>query len=134
MEPKIFKNLTTNQRKSIINLHTTVGILDGKINGQVGDIIAKLTYLCGVLPKDCHDYYVYEGEQNQLIKDLTEISRKDKYMLTMSIWDLIMCDGKPNESELSDIYFLIEEIGISEKLFSDGYDIYDELRSLFKDY
>lgn len=131
MEPKIFQNLTNNQRKSIVNFHTTISLSDGPINNQEGGILSKLCDLCGVLVNDCVEYFVYEGGQEQLLKDLKTISGSEKDILIVSIWGLIICDGKPNERELSVTYFLFEKIGITEDRFLKVIEKNRQVRNYF---
>lgn len=120
MEPIIFKNLTINQRKSIVNFHSAVGLSDGEINYQEAEIITKLCILCRVSLEDCMEYFEHEGGREKLIKNLSTISESEKDILNLSIWNLIVCDEKPNEKELSGTFSVLENIGVSEDDFFES--------------
>ncbi|WP_159950899.1 hypothetical protein [Polaribacter septentrionalilitoris] len=120
MKPIIFKNLTINQRKSIVNFHNLVGLSDGEVNYQEAEIITKLCHLCKVSLEECMEYFDYEGGMEKLIKNLSTISNSEKDILNLSIWNLIICDGKPNEKELSITYSVLKNIGINENAFLES--------------
>lgn len=117
MEPRIFKRLNTNQRMSIINLLSTIGLSDGPINNQESEIISKIGDLCGVLVDKCVDYFEYNGGQSQLTNDLKMLSNGQKEILIVIVWELIVCDEKPNEKELSVAFAILESLDISENMF-----------------
>lgn len=117
MEPIIFQILEKNQRLSIVNFHIAVGVSDGEINSQEEDILEKLLNLCGVNINECVEYFEHGGKNEQLVKDLINLQFNMKEIIVVSIWDFIICDGKPNENELSVAFTVLDKLMIDEKKF-----------------
>jgi uncharacterized tellurite resistance protein B-like protein len=115
---EVFNELTTNQKMSINNLLTTIAVCDGK----EGDLNKEMQYLntyigiLGVRNNRCIAYLKSEGPQ-KMINDLKSISQKQKEVLVIAAWELIICDGRPNETESQVTIRLFEQIGISEEQF-----------------
>ena len=117
MRPIIFETLSLGQKYSIINFHTVVGLSDGKINKQEEEILENLLYLCNVNINDSIEYFEKNGKNEQLIDDLISLQMNMKEIVIISIWDLIICDGKPNEKELSITFTILDRLYINEEKF-----------------
>jgi uncharacterized tellurite resistance protein B-like protein len=129
MRPILFETLSKNQRLSIINFHVAVGLSDGKINSQEEDILEKLLNLCGVHINECMEYFEHEGKNEQLVLDLVSLQAFMKKIIVVSIWDLIICDGKPNENELSVAFTILNKLGINENRF---YEIIEDKEKIMR--
>ena len=112
---EIFSDLTTNQKMSIFNLLTTIASCDG----DEGDFDIELKYLnvyvniLSVNGSRC-TRYLESGGLITIINDLKNINRNQKEFLVVSAWEIIICDGRPNEKELDALGQLFNALGINE--------------------
>lgn len=110
-----FGDLTMNQKMSIMNLLMTVAICDGDQGNQDIETQFLNTYvgILGVNSSRCMRYRDETG-QEQMLKDLKSLSKKQKELLTIASFEMINCDGRPNETELNVTAVLFEHIGVSD--------------------
>ncbi len=115
---ELFIGLTLNQKMSVMNLLLTIGVCDGNEGNQEKEMEYLNTYvkILGVRSDNCMTYLQLEGHQ-RLISDLRTISQSQKEFLVVAAWEMITCDGRPNETELQVAGNIFEQIGISEQLF-----------------
>ena len=103
---------------SILNLLTAIAVSDGQGPNPDREMQELNSYIriLDVHQSECEVYfnnYGYEG----IIQDLKSLSENQNKFLIICAWDLIICDGSPNEDELSRTVQLFEAIGISEAKF-----------------
>lgn len=115
---KMFINLTKNQKMSILNLLTAIAVSDGEGPNPEREMQELNSYIkiLDVHQGECQAYfnnYGYEG----IIQDLKNLSKNTHKFLVICVWDLIICDGSPNENELARTIQLFEAFGISEETF-----------------
>ncbi len=127
----IFQDLETNQKMSIINFLTTIALCDNPVDEKESEMISTIGNLCGVVVNDCVSYFKNSGGHLQLTDDLKSLSHSQKELLVVTSWELIICDGKPNESELSVAFALFEKISITEDEFFDIIDKKDAIMKYF---
>jgi uncharacterized tellurite resistance protein B-like protein len=114
----VFSSLTSNQKMSVMNLLLTIGVCDG----EQGDANREMQYLntyvniLGVRSDKCMAYLQSMGHE-RIISDLKTISRDQKEILVVAAWEMIMCDGRANETELTVAVKIFEQLGISEDQF-----------------
>ncbi len=115
---EIFSDLSLNQKMSIMNLLLTVGICDGEQGNQEKELQYLNTYvrILEVRQDKCMPYLESFGHA-RIFSDLKTISQNQKEFLVVAAWDMIICDGRPNETELQVVVNLFEQIGISEDKF-----------------
>jgi uncharacterized tellurite resistance protein B-like protein len=114
----MFIDLSTNQKMSVINLLLTIGVCD---DGQ-GDEDKELQYLntfCRTIDirGDKSNAYLESFGHERIVDDLKTMTEKQKEFLVLLAWDMIICDGRPNETELQLTNAIFEKIGISDKQF-----------------
>ena len=110
-----FKNLTTNQKMSVLNLLLSVARCDNEQGNQDKEIICLNVYrrILDVRGDKCIAYLESAGRQG-LIKDLSQLSQSQQEFLLFVAFDIIACDGKPNETELIFTVSIFEELGLDE--------------------
>lgn len=110
-----FGDLTNNQKMSIMNLLMTVAICDGDQGNQDVEMQFLNTYvdILNVNSSKCMKYRDETG-QEQMLADLKLLSYKQKELLTIASYEMINCDGRPNETELNVTAALFEHIGVSD--------------------
>lgn len=110
-----FIDLSIDQKMSIMNLLTLVAFCDkdqGNIETEV-EFLNNYVSILGVNSSLCMKYYEEKG-QKQMFDDLKILSRFQKELLTITSFELINCDGRPNETELTITPILFENIGVSD--------------------
>ncbi|RNI23383.1 hypothetical protein [Rufibacter latericius] len=116
---EVFGNLTENQRMSVMNLLMTIGACDEEELSdkemQYLNVYAKILDVKS--NEKCMSYFELE-EHAGIIKDLRPVTEKQKKFLVVAAWEMIVSDGRPNETELSVASSLFEEIGVSNEEFS----------------
>lgn len=110
-----FRDLTLDQKMSIMNLLMTVAICDGDKGNQDIEMQFLNTYveILGVNSSKCMRYRDEKG-QEQMLEDLKPLSKEQKELLTIASFEMINCDGRPNETELNVTAALFEHIGVSD--------------------
>jgi uncharacterized tellurite resistance protein B-like protein len=117
MVNEIFKDLRVNQKMSLINALSTIGLSDGQINEKESTVISNIANSFNIKITDCVEYFQYNGGHTQLSNDLTILNKAQKEIFVIIIWELIISDGKPNGDELSITYSILERIDITEDMF-----------------
>jgi len=112
---KVFADLTTNQKMSVMNLLVTIAVCDKGQGDRTKEMKFLNTYvsILGVRSDKSLDYLELEG-QSRLVNDLKPLSQSIKDFLVVVAYDLINCDGSPNETELNMMTTIFEQIGIDE--------------------
>jgi len=115
---EVFHDLTLNQKMSVMNLLLTIGVCDGEQGNQNKELQYLNSYvrILGVRQDQCMPYLQTYGHE-RIISDLKTISQSQKEFLVVAAWEMITCDGRPNETELQVAGNLFEQIGISEEKF-----------------
>lgn len=114
----IFGDLSTNQKMSVINLLQIIAVCDA---GQ-GNRDKELQYINSyidilAIPSDkCIAYFESKGH-NRIITDLISLRQNQKELLAFITWEMIICDAKANETEVSLAVDIFKQIGISEEKF-----------------
>lgn len=111
----ILNDLTLNQKKSVINLLLTIGVCDPDQSNPDLEIQYLNSYIDILdVRQDMCMQYLQEYGQSRIINDLKTISKNQKEFLVAASWDMIICDGQPNEIELQVTIDIFEQIGITE--------------------
>jgi uncharacterized tellurite resistance protein B-like protein len=114
----VFKDLSVNQKMSVMNLLITISICDGDQGDQDKELQFLNTYI-GILNvrQDKCMPYMNEYGHARMISDLKTISQEQKEFLVVAAWEMVICDGRPNETEMQVTANLFKQIGISEEKF-----------------
>ena len=114
----MFEGFTTNQKMSVVNLLLAIGYCDGENSNQDKEIECINTFIriLGVRYDSSKSYFDNYGLE-KTISDLRLLSKNQKKFLIGCAWDMIVCDGKPNETELEVTKSLFEKIGVSNEVF-----------------
>ena len=115
---KVFSDLTLNQKMSIMNLLMTVGVCDGEQGNPDKELRYLNTYvdILDVRSDRSMAYLKLEGHQ-KMINDLKLLSESQKKFLVVAAFEMIICDGRPNETELTATGKIFEQIGIDKNKF-----------------
>jgi uncharacterized tellurite resistance protein B-like protein len=126
----MLSDLSENQKMSVVNLLLTIGVCDGDQGNQEKEIQFLNTYvsILDVRQDKCTPYLEAYG-YTRIISDLKTISQRQKEFLIVSVWDMIICDGRPNDTELRVASDLFEQFGVPEDLF---YDTIQKTQALMK--
>jgi len=113
-----FIGLTLNQKMSIVNLLLTIGVSDGEQGNSEKELRYLNTYvnILNVRSDKSMQYLSAFGHQ-RIVDDLKNISSDQKDILIVAAWEMITCDGNPNEMELQVTTNLFEQIGVNEDRF-----------------
>jgi len=112
---EIFRTLSQNQKISIINLLFLIARCDGEVSNQPNEN----KFICSFLSafkinfNNCMKYFDLGGIKS-MIADLISLSRQQKEYLLLTSYDLMLCDGKVNETEINITIHFFEQLGISE--------------------
>ena len=112
---EIFSDLTTNQKMSVINLLLNIGVCDGEQGNQDMELQFLNNYvkILGVRSDSSMAYLENHGHE-QIIEDLKSISKSQKEFLVVAAWEMITCDGRPNETELEFAGTIFNKIGVTD--------------------
>lgn len=114
----MFSDLSTNQKMSVINLLLSIGVCDGDQGNEDNEIKYLNTYVKILdIRSDKSMAYLDSHGQERIIEDLKSISKSQKEFLVLAAWEMITCDGRPNETELEVAGAFFEKIGISDEEF-----------------
>lgn len=116
----IFKDLTINQRMSIMNLLSSIAFCDGLNENQdkVMDYLNTYFRILNVRYDNCMQYHKTSGFL-KIFEDLRNISKEQKEFLVIIAWELMICDGRPGETEIQVTVNIFEKIGISQDNFME---------------
>lgn len=114
---EVFSDLSLNQKMSIINLLMTIAICDGEQGNRKKelDFLNENVEILGV-GKSSMEYFQQTGHE-RIIEDLSSLSEFQKDFLITLAWDMINCDGKPNQTELEVTEAYFDKIGIEAERF-----------------
>lgn len=116
----LFSTVTTNQRKSIINLFILVASIDQDltkgVNKKEFDYIDFYILIID-LKSECSSRLESFGEKG-IIEDLKNLNSKQKEFLVVMVYELMCVDGEPIPYGVESAYFehLFSRIGVSTKL------------------
>lgn len=114
----MFSDLTTNQKMSVMNLLLTIGVCDGEQGNQDKELQYLNTYVKILdVRSDRSMAYLESYGHERIIDDLKTLSKNQKEFLVVAAWEMITCDGRPNETELQVAGAIFEQIGITEEQF-----------------
>ena len=114
----IFKDLNTNQKMSIANLLLTIGVCDGNQGNEEKEIQYLNSYVKILdIRSDRSMTYLKTHGHERTIEDLKPLSKSQKEFLVVAAWEMIICDARPNETELQVAINIFGELGISEDEF-----------------
>jgi hypothetical protein len=113
----VFNDLTTNQKMSVINLLVAISVCDPQedFNKKECDYINRYLEYFGLTQKKCNDYLEL-GQQN-ILKDLQNISQFQKEFLIVSVYEMINSNGTPKEIKFYIASRIFTDLGISEDKF-----------------
>ncbi|MCC5906200.1 MAG: hypothetical protein JJU13_08345 [Balneolaceae bacterium] len=114
----IFSDLTTNQKMSVLNLLITIGVCDGERGSQDKELQYLNNYvkILGVRSDSSMAYFESLGHE-RMIEDLEPLPKKQKEFLVIAAWEMITCDGRPNETELEVAGAIFNKIGVTDEQF-----------------
>lgn len=114
----MFSDLSENKKMSVMNFLLTIGVCDGEQGNQEKELQYLNSYvkILGVRQDQCMPYLEAYGH-SRIISDLNTITQSQKEFLVVAAWEMIICDGRPNETELEVAANLFEQIGVSEDKF-----------------
>ena len=121
---EIFLDLTTNQRKSFINLLILTAQsdeIDDDMNEKEKKFIANYVEILGVNIAICMNYFNSGGAAG-IIDDLKTLSLIQKDCLLNIIIKLIICDNNPTELEMRGAYATLSLLDINPNLFITNYN------------
>jgi uncharacterized tellurite resistance protein B-like protein len=129
---QIYKDLTTNQKMSLINFLTSIAAVDGK----QGNFEQELNYIasyCETLNVkfDRSREYFLRGKREQIIYDLNSMNKDQKELLINIAFGVVTCDGPPNQQELDMIVTMFDLIGIDEDKIIENMEKTAAIRKLF---
>ena len=109
---KVFGDLTTNQKMSIINLLLSIALCDQDLGDRNKEMNCLNIYsdILDVKSDLCLTYYA-KGFQI-MINDLKILNENQKDFLIVAAFEMITCDTSPNEIELAVTEQLFEQIGV----------------------
>lgn len=117
----MLKDLSTNQKMSVINLLYLIAICDDEEDTQEkGNEDKELQYLntvarmLNIRADRCMAYYE-SFRYERVIHDLITLTKEQKEFLVLSAWEMINCDGSPNETEFQVTGAMFEKIGVSDE-------------------
>lgn len=115
---EVFNNLSTNQKMSIINLLQLIAVSDSDQGNREKELKFLNSYIDILyVPFDkCMVYFQTDGPK-KIITDLTTLSKNQKEFLAYIAWEMIICDGNANETEVTLTVNIFSQIGISEENF-----------------
>ena len=114
----VFENITRRQKASVINLLMNLAVSDGNIKNQSKEmnVINKYIDILDIRFDYCMEYFNI-GSYSKMISDLNELSKKQREQLALVAWEMIVCDGRPNEKEINATNVFFNQMGISEDEF-----------------
>lgn len=111
---KIYSTLSINQKMSILNLLLTIGSCDPDESDAQKEMQFLNNYIdiLGVNANKCTNYLENYGH-DRIIEDLASLTKNQKELLIIAAWEMIICDGSPNETELNVTSTIFEKLGVS---------------------
>jgi uncharacterized tellurite resistance protein B-like protein len=114
----MFSDLSTNQKMSLMNLLLLIGFCDGEEDNKEKELQYLDTYFDILdICSDKSMAYLESHGYERIIEDLNSISKSQKEFLVVAAWEMIICEGRPNQTELEVARTIFEEIGVSDKQF-----------------
>jgi len=115
---EVVEDLTSNQKKSVLNLLLMISVCDGDQGGQLKELEVLNSYVeaVGVRSDESMRYLERYGHE-RIFDDLITLTKSQKDFLVFAAWEMIICDGRPNETELNVTGKFFERIGVSEDEF-----------------
>jgi len=107
----VLGNLTANQKMSVMNLLYIIARVDGEITKKELEYLNTLNL--GFSLESCGSY-LDSGGTKKLFYDLNQLSSSQKDYLTITTFELMCCDGRPNEQEYNAFLNCFEEFGYTE--------------------
>ncbi len=120
---KVFVNISQDQRYSICCLLIFIGGSDEEAGNPQLELkfINKIRNHLEVASNDSLSFMEKHGEKifDIMITNLKNLSDIQKELLLFTCGELIVCDGKPNDSELKMLLLVFERLGFTEdRIFS----------------
>lgn len=114
----VLENLTLNQKMSVANLLLSIGVCDREQGNERKEIEYLNSYvkILDVRSDKCLPYLELYG-QERIVQDLKVLTKSQKELLVIASWEMIICDAKPNETELQFTVGIFDKIGINEDEF-----------------
>ena len=129
---EIFEDLTGNQKKSVMNLLLTIGVCDGEQGDQLKELEVLNSYAEAVgVRSDENMRYLERYGHERILDDLVTLTKSQKDFLVFAAWEMIICDGRPNETELDVTGMFFERIGVSEDEFVSTIEKMDAMMKHF---
>jgi len=114
----MLSDLSTNQKMSFMNLLLLVGSCDGDQSDQDKELQFLNSYVDMLnVRSDKSMAYLNSYGYQRIIDDLKTISKSQKEFMIAAAWDMIICDGRPNETEVNFTGAIFEKLGVSKEEF-----------------
>jgi len=127
-DKEMLGNLSVNQKKSVINLLYLIARSDGDFTKK--EIEYLDTFDLGYSVEECSSYLNMYGN-GRTLDDLKQLTSSQKDYLLTTAFDLMCCDGKPNEKEISDFVFAFEKLGYTQDDIANTLEKFALLRKKF---
>ena len=115
-----FSDLSTNQKMSLINFLLAVAVCDAPQGDQAKELNFLNTYAKMLkVRSDAAMTYLKTYGNERTTDDLKLLAQSQKDLLIVASWEMVCCDGKPNETETLFTTGLFEKIGVSSDYFAD---------------
>ena len=118
---EMLKDLSNNQKMSVINLLFNVAVCDDDEGNEQKEnehkeqeYLNTFAQMLDIRADRCMLYLKSFGFE-RIIYDLSTLSKKQKEFLVLSAWEMINCDGSPNETEFQVTGAIFEKIGVSDE-------------------
>jgi hypothetical protein len=107
----VFGGLTSNQKMSITNLLIMIARCDGMYNKQEMEYLNTCNLDYSV--NQCSAYLESAGVE-RMFNDLKGLTSSQKNYLIITTFELMSCDGRPNEQEYNVFLNFFEKLGYTE--------------------
>jgi hypothetical protein len=117
---KLFESLSTKQKMSILNLYFMIGIGDGETENIGNKIIFLNAYIdsLGVKMNDSQAFLEKYGIDG-IIENLNPLTPHQKNSLIVGSYEMLTCNGKPDEKQLVFTIKFFSKIGITEEKYTE---------------
>ena len=114
----VFSGLSSNQKMSVMNLLLSIAVCDRAQGNDAKEMQYLNSYLkiLDVRSDRCMAY-LETGGQERIISDLKPLSLSQKEVLIVAAFEMITCDGSPNDTELGFAGDIFEKLGIDPDKF-----------------
>lgn len=128
----IFRDLSVNQKMSVLNMLVTIAFCEtSKVSHKNEIQILRIYEETLDLRGAKHASYLDEHGTSRIIKDLQTISQSKKQFLVVVAGEMIHCDGAPSENKTRIAAAFLENIGIPLEEFVEIIEKAEALKDKF---